>query len=111
MANIVCVLRPTEAEAFEKESRIPNCEHHTHCSREDATRFIAAFRDEAGHAVEGYGSARSVIGSDGRRRITPLPRILRFTSIPDHYAPDGARGVATMQPVYAGGIRNPAELG
>jgi hypothetical protein len=111
MARIVCVLRPTEAQAFEQDWKIPNCDHHTHVSSDKADLFIAAFRDAKGMMVEGYGTARAVRGVDGRRRITPLPRILRFTSIPDSYAADGARGVSTMQPVYAGGVRDPGVAG
>jgi hypothetical protein len=111
MGKIVCVLRPTEAQAFEQDGRIPNCDHHTHVSSDKADLFIAAFRDTKGMMVEGHGSARSVRGVDGRRRITPLPRILRFTSIPEFYVADGARGVTTMRPVYASGVRDPGVEG
>jgi hypothetical protein len=102
MARIVCLLTPQEAEGLEQDGRVPRCDlkRHSHISQVEADQLVAAFRDVRGQIVEGYGEARTVRGSDGRRRVTPLARILRFTSIPDFYAPDGAMGVTTMQPVY-----------
>lgn len=85
----VCVLLADHAEALEERLVVPDCRYHDHVSHSVADQAVDLQRDfQTGRVVEGYGTARSVRGIDGRRRITPIrqTQILR-TLNPDKHPP------------------------
>lgn len=95
----VCILAPDHAEALELRHVTPDCNHHKHCTQAEADRMIAAERDPVTHQpIEGFGQARTVRSTDGKRRITPIASILFYASKPSR----GLQGFAPGQLGYVG---------
>lgn len=104
----VCVLAADHAEALEERGIVPDCNYHEHIQHAVADQRIALeFDASSRRAVEGWGAARTVRSLDGRRRITPIAKILGFASRPSR-GPQlfrgrrhGYVGASTLQAIMA----------
>lgn len=95
--STVCILAPDHAEALEERGVVPDCDFHRHLSHGQADKALNRQRDETNRlTIEGWGSHRTVMARDGRRRITPIASILGYAS-----RGSGFGGPQTLQAIMA----------
>jgi hypothetical protein len=100
MSRKVCVLDPVRAEDYEGKGVIPDCKFHEHITASIAD-FMVGFNDGTAFARRLQSQRKPDTGYfDRQERITLIPRIVRWHSVPAWMDESRAKGPSVMQPVY-----------
>jgi hypothetical protein len=100
MSREVCVLDPVRADDYEGRGVIPDCKFHEHVKVSIADSMVGP-NDGTAFARRLQAQRMPDTGYfDRQERITLLPRIVSWHSVPAWMDESGAKGPSVMQPVY-----------